>query len=148
MGSRITARDRPTRLWQTGRLSMQNHGSKRKWRVLASAASALCSAGCSIAGSWERVSVDPPGAPFPVDHVTFDRASNYTSTWTQDGEPRTNTGAYRWNGRQLKVASPGHEPRIYRGRLRLDGRLVLTYEEGGAKVQAVLERKQPETQSK
>jgi hypothetical protein len=32
--------------------------------------------GCSVTGSWERVSVDPPGVPFPLDAVTFDANKN------------------------------------------------------------------------
>ncbi len=101
---------------------------------------AVAGTGCSIAGSWQRVAVDPPGAPFPIDHVTFDRNDNYTATWSHDGRPRTSTGRYHWNGFKLDVAQEAKMPRSYRARLRLDGKLVLTYEEGGAKVMATLEK--------
>ncbi len=101
---------------------------------------ALVGTGCSIAGSWKRVAVDPPGVPFPVDHVTFDRDDNYTATWSHEGRARTSTGRYHWNGFKLDVMQEEGLPRSYRGRLRLDGTLVLTYEERGAKVTATLEK--------
>ncbi len=96
---------------------------------------AACSA-CSITGSWKRVATDPPGAPFPVDFVAFDKDNRYTATWRRDNETRTSTGRYDWNGSRLEIIHPHAEPRTYKGRLRLDGQLVLTYEEGQAKVVA------------
>ncbi len=101
---------------------------------------AFAVAGCSLAGSWRVIATDPPGAPFPVSVVTFDRDHNYTSTWSYEGGPRTSVGRYRWNGINLKIMEAGRLPRTYRGRLRLGGDLVLTYQENDAKVVATLEK--------
>ena len=101
---------------------------------------ALTTVGCSLAGSWRTVSLDPPGAPFPVDTITLDRDNNYTATWTWDGARRTTTGRYKWNGSTLEVAPPGSLPRKYGARLRADGKLVMTYMHGDAKLTATLER--------
>lgn len=118
-------------------------GSRKGGKVVGRVPLALCLLaffGCGIAGSWKRVAVDPPGAPFPMDHVTFDRDNNYTATWSQQERARTSTGRYKWNGFKLDIMERGSLPRAYRARLRLDGKLVLTYEERGAKVAATLER--------
>ncbi len=109
--------------------------------VLAACVGAV--AGCSIAGSWKRIAVDPPGVPFPVDYVTFDHNDNYTATWTYEGKTRTSTGRYHWNGFSLEVLQTGSQPRKYRARRQLDGKLVLTYEEGAAKATATLQRVGP-----
>lgn len=97
-------------------------------------------AGCSIAGSWRTVTIDPPGVPFPLQHVAFDREHNYMASWTESGRSRTSTGRYNWNGFTLRVWQEGNLPRKYGARRRLDGRLVLTYAEGEGKVNAILER--------
>ena len=75
-----------------------------------------------------------------MDHVTFDRDNNYTATWSKQERARTSTGRYKWNGFKLDIMERGSLPRVYRARLRLDGKLVLTYEERGVKVAATLER--------
>ena len=109
--------------------------------LLVSIALMTASMGCSLAGSWETVSVDPPTVPFPVDHITFDTHNNYTASWTQDGSPRTGTGEYQWNGFTLDVVQGYTLPRTYKTRKRLDGTLEMTYEQGGAKVTAILKRR-------
>ncbi len=108
--------------------------------LLTATALVVTSTGCSLDGSWETVSVDPPTVPFPLDTITFDANKNYTASWTQDGSPRTGTGQYQWNGSTLDVVQGYTLPRTYRTRKRLDGTLELTYEQGGAKVSAILQR--------
>jgi hypothetical protein len=111
---------------------------RRTTVVLAALMGATTAGGCSIAGSWRTIAVDPPGAPFPVDRVTFDRDDNYTATGSREGETRTSTGRYRWNWFKLDVLEPGGQPRTYSAQRRLDGKLVLTYKEGRGKVTATL----------
>lgn len=106
--------------------------------VLVTLICAATAGGCSIAGSWRTIAVDPPGAPFPVDRVTFDRGNSYTATGSREGEIRTSTGHYRWNWFKLDIMEPGRLPRTYSARRRLDGTLMLTYEEGRGKVTATL----------
>jgi len=108
--------------------------------MLVAVAAAAGAAGCSIAGSWRTVTIDPPGVPFPLEQVTFDREQNYTASWTENEQPRTSTGQYSWNGFSLKVMQEGSLPRKYAARRRLDGRLMLTYAEGEGRVKATLER--------
>ncbi len=102
--------------------------------------SLLALSGCSIAGSWKTVQVDPPWVPFPVETMTLDPDNNFTTTWNQNGADRTATGRYKWNGRTLEIARQGFEPRVYQARLRMDGKLVMTLEQNNAKVTATLER--------
>ncbi len=96
--------------------------------------------GCSLAGSWRVIATDPPGAPFPVSVVTFDRDHNCTSTWSQAGGARTSVAQYRWNGFNLKIMEAGRLPLTYRARRSLGGGLVLTYRKNDAKVVATLEK--------
>lgn len=111
---------------------------QRTTMVLAALMCITTAGGCTIAGSWRTIAIDPPGAPFPVDRVTFDRGNNYTASGSQEGEIRTSTGRYRWNWFKLDVMEPGRLPRTYSARRRLDGKLMLTYEEGRGKVTATL----------
>ncbi|MCH7923942.1 MAG: hypothetical protein IIC51_00265 [Planctomycetes bacterium] len=107
---------------------------------LAAVACFLVATGCSITGSWRRIATDPPNMPFPVDLVAFDQHDRYTATWMDQDQTRTSTGRYDWNGSRLIIQRPNAEPRIYQGRLRLDGTLVLTYQVGGDKVSAILKK--------
>ena len=101
----------------------------------------LLASGCSsITGSWEKVSTQPHGAPFPIDKIIFDPQQNYTSTWTYDGETHTSTGQYRYSGNTLKVQHSNHVPRDYKAKLKMDGSLVLTYKVGDKTVSATLIR--------
>jgi len=97
-------------------------------------------AGCALSGSWRTVSVEPPGAPAPIDRIDFGADGRYTASWSDDGDTRTSVGAYRWSGNTLTVTQTGREPRRYRLRRRLDGKLALVYEGDNAQVVAVLER--------
>ncbi len=117
-------------------------GGQRTWRRPATAAVvAACllpALGCSIAGSWRTIAVDPPGALFPVETVRFDGANTYTSTGLFHGEKRTTSGRYHFNGFKLDITEGDRLPRSYGVRLRLDGKLVLTLREGDAKITATL----------
>ena len=103
--------------------------------------------GCSITGpivgTWRTVSIDPPGASFPVDTITFDPNHNYTASWAQAGKARTTLGQYRWNGSRLEVLRPGNQPQTYKASVGLDGRLTMTYGAGDSKIEATLERAGP-----
>lgn len=112
-------------------------------RVTRAVVSAVCLAslsGCTIAGTWKTVSVDPPGSGFPVDTITLGRDKNYTLTWEQAGRFRTALGEYRWDGFRLDLLWPGIAPQSYDASLGLDGTLTLTYGTGGSKISATLER--------
>jgi hypothetical protein len=103
----------------------------------------LCAAilvGCSLDGSWRVIATDPPGARAPVSVVTFGQDHNYTATWSHEGETRTSLGRYRRRGAGLEMTGVGELPQPNSARLRLDGKLVLTYLEGDTKVVATLEK--------
>ena len=72
----------------------------------------LALAGCSsIAGSWRTTAIEPPGASFPVAAVSFDRDNNYTATRIHQGEKRTSTGRYEFNGFTHSVVEGSNVPR-------------------------------------
>ncbi len=99
--------------------------------------------GCSITGSWKTIAVDPPGLPFPIERMSFDRDHNYTATCLYEGENRTSTGQYRWNGFTLDVMQAGKKQQSYRVRRHLDGKLVLTLGEGDRKVSTIMIKEDP-----
>ncbi|RME41616.1 MAG: hypothetical protein D6788_00835 [Planctomycetota bacterium] len=99
--------------------------------------------GCSVTGSWKRVSVSPPGAPFPLEYVTFGKDRRYTATWKENGREHTSTGVYKANLLTLDVAEDGYQPRRYRLKRRWDGKLLLIYDADGHSVTATLERAPP-----
>lgn len=121
-------------------MPMLNCHLRRMATALAMLAGALALSGCSIAGSWRVVSIDPPGAPFPVQVLTLDPNNNYTATGPEHAKPCTTTGQYRFNGSRLEVVEGGRMPRTYGARRQMDGSLVLTYEERGVRVRATLVR--------
>jgi len=101
----------------------------------------LSASGCSIAGSWQTVSVEPKGFPFPLEAITLNSDNQYTATWQNDGRRRTTTGQYRWNGRSLELARNGFSPRKYRTTRRWDGKLVMHFKQNDATMTAILEKK-------
>ena len=123
--------------------AIAEHPGRRWWMVLTLGICLTLPAGCSIAGSWKRIATEPAGAPFPVDHVTFARNHQYTASGPVYGQNRTSTGQYDWDGITLSILQAGRESRTYRGRVRLDGSLVLTYGAGKEKVTATLVRTDP-----
>ncbi len=117
---------------------------KRSARALIGAVGCvLVGAGCSVAGSWRLVSVDPPGAPFPIESLTLDARDQYTATCIQAGRVRTETGEYQWNGRSLSVRAEGMGGRTYPAKLQPGGHLVLTHIQGGVKIVATLAKVNP-----
>lgn len=100
--------------------------------------------GCSIAGSWKTIAVDPPGMPFPIERMSFDRDHNYTATFLYEGESRTSTGQYRWNGFTLDVMQAGKTSQSYRVERHLNGKLVLTLGKGDRKVKTIMVKEDPQ----
>ena len=92
-----------------------SRGLKPAVRCAAAPVCAVALSGCSLTGSWKTVSVDPPGAPFPVTTLTFDRDGTYSTSWTQGGRSTGSAGRYEWNGREyttLMSAPPADFVRI------------------------------------
>ena len=110
--------------------------------ILVAAGLGLSAVGCALSGSWRTVSVEPAGAPVPLDRIDFEQGGRYTATWNDNGDARTGVGMYRWNGSTLTISQTGREPRRYRLRRRLDGNLALTYEGDSAKIVAILKREE------
>lgn len=106
-------------------------------------ATTLCAAilvGCSIGGSWRVVATDPPGTAAPVSVVTFGPNHNYTATWYRQGKTHTGVGRYHWSITGLEMTGADKLSPPVGARIRLDGKLVLTYKEGGTKTAATLEK--------
>ena len=101
---------------------------------------ALLLCGCSLAGTWRAVAVTPEDVRFPISHVTFDDDGHYTATVEYGEGPRTDTGAYQWNGWKLVIVPTKGPERVYRGSRRWGGRLVLTDKTAEPAVKATLEQ--------
>ncbi len=101
--------------------------------------------GCNISGTWQAIDVSPDDAMFPLTKMTFDAQGRYTATESTDGQIRTSTGSYTWNGLALKLEPTGGEPRSYPGRTRFDGALVLLHKspETGQRSSATFEKIDP-----
>jgi len=102
----------------------------RQFALLCSAS--IFTSGCALSGSWRAESTHPPGAPFPINEITFDQGK-YTATglFTPQGEfsgrRRTTTGDYSFNGFTLKLR-PGDGPELsYKTARRLNGKLSMTF---------------------
>jgi len=99
----------------------------------------LASAGCSLAGTWKRVSVQPDDAPFPFAYITFDDKDQFTATQSVDTASHTDshtvTGTYKWGWRRLILSptDPQEQEQVFSGYRRLDGKLVLTPAGSGKK---------------
>jgi hypothetical protein len=98
----------------------------------------LC--GCSLAGTWRTVAVTPGDVRFPISHVTFDDDGRYTATVEYDEGPRTDTGAYQWNGWRLVITPTKGPGRVYRGSRHWGGKLVLTDKTAEPAVKATLKQ--------
>ncbi len=97
--------------------------------------------GCSVSGSWKRVATDPPQAMFPLESLDLDDNHNYTARWKHKGRKFGSTGTYQYRHGTLSIAESGRAARDYDARLRLDGKLELTYTINGNTITALLERK-------
>jgi hypothetical protein len=84
--------------------------------------------------------VDPPGAPFPLEQVTFDESGRYSAAWSNEGEKHTSMGAYRQSRNRLEIAQDGRQSRAYSVKRHANDSVVLTYREGGATMSATLVR--------
>lgn len=108
----------------------------------------LAIGGCSMDGSWQAISIDPPDASFPMRKISFDDQGRFTSTSDvspmgyPDGKTRTSTGKYRLAGSRLHLETSTAAPISYSVRRRFDGKLVLTFTspDKKRKVAAVFER--------
>lgn len=82
--------------------------------------------GCSsLVGSWRSVAIDPPSASYPIESLSFDDIL-YTASWSLDGEPRTDTGRYSWNGKRLDILENGSIRRSFDARLKGEQTLLIT----------------------
>lgn len=100
--------------------------------------------GCSVTGTWKRVTTDPPDAPFPVEDLLLDADGAYSAQWEYEGRKCRSQGTYEFRGGELIIAQNGSMPRAYGARVRLDGKLELTLAVNGDSVKAVLERQRPQ----
>jgi hypothetical protein len=102
----------------------------------------VAAAGCSVAGSWRTVSVEPPEAEFPIERLSLDKQSNFTATGPIHHATRTRVGPYRLAWRTLTLMPADGPAEEYQCGLRLDGRLSLTVRAARASdaVSAVMER--------
>jgi len=90
--------------------------------------------GCmaNVTGSWEVVDVQPRGASFPFNRVSFDEHGKYTATGLYDSEGRlsddvhTVTGQVERKGREVRLLPAKGTAVVYRTRRRLDGKLEMT----------------------
>lgn len=95
--------------------------------------------GCApkLSGAWETVDVQPPDASFPFNRVQFDPAGKYTATGLYDAGGRmtsdvhTTTGDFRQSGSQLQIQPHKGDPRVYRLRRRLDGKMEIILDASG-----------------
>lgn len=97
--------------------------------------------GCTVTGTWERVSTEPPNVPFPVDELTLSADRTYTARWEHDGREYYSSGTYEHRHGKLRIAESGRMPREYGARIRFDGRLELSMPVNKDAVKAVLRRK-------
>ena len=95
--------------------------------------------GCTpnVAGSWEVVDVQPRGASFPFNRVSFDQQGKYTSTGIYDAQGRlsddvhTATGQFERKGRDVRLVPAKGTAVVYKTRRRFDGKLEMTLEVPG-----------------
>ena len=93
--------------------------------------------GCSLTGTWKTINIIPPDARFPMNRISFDNDSRFTATAEYEGQTRTSTGTYEWNGRKLLVFPDGGGERTYPGRRRWDRKLLLTHNRNGERITAI-----------
>lgn len=100
-------------------------------------------AGCRLGGTWHRTAVDPAGATFPLERITFE-GDRFTATRETEEGTRTTTGTYVWNGRALSLRSADGADGEYGCRRSVDGdRLFLTRQRLVPQPTATFERIEP-----
>jgi len=93
--------------------------------------------GCSVAGTWKTVDIQPHGSPFPISQMTLDEQGKYTATGgftakgEYDGDPHTTTGTYRRRWSDLHLAPAEGPVLVYRTHRLWDGKLVMTFKPPG-----------------
>lgn len=100
----------------------------------------LC--GCSIAGSWKTVRIDPEDKAdsFAFSSVDFDTDGKYSAVVKYGGKSRTTSGKYEWNGFNLKIMPRDGDARDYRGEMWWGKTLKLHHKADGESMTGVLER--------
>ena len=93
--------------------------------------------GCSLTGTWKTINIIPPDARFPMNRISFDNDSRFTATAEYEGQTRTSTGTYEWNGRKLVVFPDGGDERTYPGRRRWGRKLALIHNRNGERITAI-----------
>jgi len=114
---------------------------------LALATAALAVGGCSIAGTWKTVKVDPEdaGQDNPFRMVTFTNEGEYSGTYQSGNELRTVIGKYtweyKWDGMKLTVIPGEGERRTYAGYVNLfTKQLILSHQVDDQKITTTLEK--------
>lgn len=120
---------------------------RERLAFLALATAALAVGGCSIAGTWKTVKVDPEGTgqDSPFRMVTFTDEGEYSATHQSGSELRTVIGKYtweyKWDGMKLTVIPGEGERRTYAGHLNLfTKQLILSRRVNDRKVTTTLEK--------
>lgn len=94
--------------------------------------------GCTLAGTWRAVDIDPPDAIGVIRTMTFD-GQRFTAT-TEDGTKlRTTTGAFEWNGSRLTLRTSGGPARVFSGR-KSGGKLTLVDKRPDGPVRTTFEK--------
>jgi len=116
---------------------------KRSITVVATVVLAIIIGGCSIAGTWKTVKVEPEGTMHgsPFQMVTFTEDGQYSASHQYGEDLRTSAGKYKWDGMKLTVMPAEGEERVYPGHWNMfTGHLVLSHQAEGEKVTATLEK--------
>jgi hypothetical protein len=98
--------------------------------------------GCSIAGSWKTVRIDPSDMAdsFAFSSVDFDKDGKYSAVVKYGGKSQTNSGKYEWDGFTLTITPREGDEREYRGELWWGKTLKLHHKHDGKSMTGVLER--------
>lgn len=103
--------------------------------------------GCSIAGTWRTIKVqpDPPGG-YPISRITFDdHAMTFAATTERDNETVISEGQYDWDGFHLTLKPKDKPERNYSGFLWW-GKWRLDHTTGGTDYKATLIRDEVESE--
>ena len=94
--------------------------------------------GCTLAGTWRAVDIDPPDAIGVIRTMTFD-GQRFTATTEDGAKLRTTTGAFEWNGSRLTLRTSGGPARVFSGR-KSGGKLTLLDKRPDGPVRTTLEK--------
>ena len=98
--------------------------------------------GCSIAGTWETISVTPEefAEKFAFQRVTFGDRGTYTGMGMYGKMQINSKGEYDWNGMRLRIEPENGEAREYRGTLWWGDTLVLEHDHQGTIMKGTLKK--------